>query len=97
VREGTLLRTSGGTRRQVLTILCVEYAALGLAAAIVAAALAGAAGWALAKWIFDTRFVLPTGAMVALAGALVALTMTVGLWNSLEVLNRPPLEVLRSD
>lgn len=97
VREGTLLRTLGGTRRQVLTILCVEYAALGLAAAIVAAALAGAAGWALAKWIFDTHFVLPMGAMSALAGALVALTMTVGLWNSLEVLNRPPLEVLRSE
>ena len=59
VREGTLLRTLGATRRQVLIILCVEYAALGLAASIVASALAGGAGWALARWIFAARFVLP--------------------------------------
>jgi putative ABC transport system permease protein len=97
VREGTLLRTLGATRRQVLIILCVEYAALGLAASIVASALAGAAGWALAKWIFDAHFVLPLASMVALAAGLVALTTTVGLWNSLDVLNRPPLEVLRTE
>lgn len=97
VREGTLLRTLGATRRQVLTILCVEYAALGLGAAIVASVLAGAAGWGLAKWIFETRFVLPTASMAALAGGLVLLTTVVGLWNSMEVLNRPPLEVLRSE
>jgi putative ABC transport system permease protein len=97
VREGTLLRTLGATRRQVLTILCVEYAALGLGASIVASALAAGAGWALAKWVFDTRFVLPGASMAMLAGGLVLLTTTVGLWNSLEVLNRPPLEVLRAE
>ena len=59
--------------------------------------LAGGAGWALAKWFFDTRFVLPVVSMLALAGGMVLLTTVVGLWNSLEVLNRPPLEVLRSE
>src|SRR5690606_32950878 len=39
LREGTLLRTLGATRAQVLRILLVEYAALGLAAALVAAVL----------------------------------------------------------
>ena len=97
VREGTLLRTLGATRRQVLVILCVEYAALGLGASIVAAALAGGAGWALAKWFFDTKFVLPVVSMLMLAGGMVLLTTMVGLWNSLEVLNRPPLEVLRTE
>ena len=97
VREGTLLRTLGATRAQVLVILCVEYAALGLGASIVAAGLAGGAGWALAKWFFDTRFVLPIASMLALAAGMVLLTTVVGLWNSLEVLNRPPLEVLRSE
>lgn len=97
VREGTLLRTLGATRPQVLAILCVEYAALGLGASIVAAILAGGAGWALAKWFFDTRFVLPVVSVLALAGGMVLLTTVVGLWNSLEVLNRPPLEVLRSE
>lgn len=97
IREGTLLRTLGATRRQVLTILCVEYAALGLGAPLVASVLAAAAGWGLAKWIFETRFVLPVASMAALAGGLVLLTTVVGLWNSIEVLNRPPLEVLRSE
>ncbi|MGH7583105.1 MAG: ABC transporter permease [Gemmatimonadales bacterium] len=97
IREGTLLRTLGATRRQVLVILCIEYAALGLAAAVVAAVLAGGAGWALAKWVFDAHFVLPVAAMAALATGLIALTTVVGLWSSLDVLNRPPLEVLRSD
>ncbi|HEY3934139.1 MAG TPA: FtsX-like permease family protein, partial [Gemmatimonadales bacterium] len=97
IREGTLLRTLGATRRQVLVILCVEYAALGLSASLVAVALAGGAGWALAKWVFDTHFVLPIMSMAALGAALVALTTVVGLANSVEALNRPPLEVLRAD
>ncbi len=97
IREGTLLRTLGATRAQVLVILCVEYAALGLGASLVASLLAGGAGLALAKWYFDAHFVVPVASMAALAGGLVLLTTAVGLWNSLEVLNRPPLEVLRGD
>lgn len=97
IREGTLLRTLGATRGQVLRILGVEYATLGLAAALVAATLAGVAGWALARWLFETTFVLPVLPLLGLAAGLVALTTTVGLWSSLEVLERPPLEVLRAE
>ncbi len=97
VREGTLLRTLGATRRQVLHILSVEYAALGLGAAVVAAALAGIAGWALARFVFEARFSLPILPMLALAAGLVTLTTLVGLWNSFDVLERPPLEVLRAE
>lgn len=97
IREGTLLRTLGATRRQVLAILSVEYVALGLAAALVATGLATAAGWALARWVFQTGFVLPWAPMMALASGLVSLTLVVGLWSSLDVLRRAPLEVLRND
>ena len=97
IREGTLLRTLGATRSQVLQILSVEYAALGLGAAIVATALAAGAGWALSKFVFEARFSLPWASMSLLALGLVALTTAVGLWNSLDVLNRPPLEVLRAE
>ncbi len=97
VREGTLLRTLGATRGQVLVILCVEYAALGLGAAIVASGLAGVAGWAIAKWYFDASFSLPVLPVFLLAFGLVTLTTLVGLLNSLEVLRRPPLEVLRAE
>jgi putative ABC transport system permease protein len=97
VREGTLLRTLGATRPQVLVILCVEYAALGLAAALVASVLAGGAGWALSHWVFGTHFVLPVISMMLLALGLITLTTAVGLGNSGEVLNQPPLEVLRAE
>ncbi|MGD9524955.1 MAG: ABC transporter permease [Gemmatimonadales bacterium] len=97
LREGTLLRTLGATRAQVLRILLVEYAALGLAAALVAAVLAGAAGWALAHFVFETAFLLPVVPIAVLAGGLVLLTTVAGLWSSLDVLRRPPLEVLRAE
>lgn len=97
VREGTLLRTLGATRPQVLTILSVEYAALGLAAAIVASGLAMGAGWALARWIFRTQFIVPWIPLLVLAGGLITLTLVVGLWGSLDVLKRPPLDVLRHE
>ncbi|HET9132998.1 MAG TPA: FtsX-like permease family protein [Gemmatimonadales bacterium] len=94
IREGTLLRTLGASRRQVLRILGVEYAALGVAAALVATVLAGGAGWALSKWVFETRFTLPLVPMTGLALGLATLTTVVGLWSSQDVLDRPPLEVL---
>jgi putative ABC transport system permease protein len=97
LREATLLRTLGATRPQVLVILCVEYAALGLSAALVAVLLAGGAGWALSKWVFDTHFILPIGSMAALAVLLVVLTTAIGLGSSAEALRRPPLEVLRAE
>jgi putative ABC transport system permease protein len=97
IREGTLLRTLGATRGQVLRILSVEYAALGLAAAIVAVVLAGLAGWALAHWVFQSSFAWPVVPMALLALGLVSLTTVVGLWSSFDVLERPPLEVLRAE
>lgn len=97
IREGTLLRTLGATRPQVLRILSVEYAALGLGAALVATVLAAGAGWALSKFVFEARFSVPWVPMSLLALGLVVLTTAVGLWNSLDVLNRPPLEVLRAE
>jgi len=97
LREGVLLKTLGATRRQVLRILVAEYVALGLLAASVAIVLSAAAGWALAKWVFDARYDLPLGSLTGLTALLVLLTLLVGLWSSAEVLKRPPLAVLRSD
>jgi len=97
VREGVLLRTLGATRGQITSILAVEYAALGVLAGVVAVGLAGVAGWALMKWVFEVKFVVPAGSLAFLAIGLTALTVSVGLWNSREVLRRAPLEVLREE
>ena len=78
-------------------VLAVEYAALGIAASLVAALLAGVAGWALTRWFFKMQFTLPVGPLLLLTVALMALTVGVGLAGSLAALRRPPLDVLRGD
>jgi putative ABC transport system permease protein len=97
VREAALLKTVGATRRQVVLVMVVEYAALGALAAVVAMGLASVAGWALARWIFEVPFVTPWGGFALLALLLVAITIFTGLWSSLDVFRRPPLEVLRTE
>ncbi|HEX6106239.1 MAG TPA: FtsX-like permease family protein [Gemmatimonadales bacterium] len=97
IREGALLRTLGATRAQLLRIVLAEYLALGLMSAAVAAALAGVAAWALSRWVFEARFVLPAAPLAALTAGVVGLTVLVGLLNSREVIRRTPLEVLRAE
>lgn len=97
VREGVLLKTLGATRGQVLRVMITEYLALGVLAALASVVLASVAGWALARWVFDQPFALPVLPLGGLAAGLVFVTVTVGLWNSGEILNRTPLEVLRAD
>ncbi len=97
VREAVLLKTLGATRRQVLRVFFAEYAALGLLSAGMAVALSGAAGWVLSRFVFETSYALPWLALAALLGAIVLLTVGIGLGNSLDILRRTPLDVLRSD
>lgn len=97
VREGVLLKTLGATRAQVLRVMITEYLALGVLAALASVVLASVAGWALARWVFEQPYALPLLPLGSLAAGLVFVTVTVGLWNSAEILNRTPLEVLRAD
>jgi putative ABC transport system permease protein len=97
VREGVLLRTLGATRDQVRRILLVEYAALGALASAAAALLAGGAGYALVRFVFEGRFVFPAGPFALLGASVVGLTLLVGLWGSTEAYRRTPIEVLRGE
>jgi putative ABC transport system permease protein len=97
VREGALLRTLGATRTQVFRVVFAEYLTLGVLASMVAVVLATAAGWAIARFVFDGPFRLPVFALMGLMLLIVAITVVVGLANSRDVVRRPPLEVLRQD
>jgi len=97
IREGVLLKTLGATRAQVLRILVAEYTALGVLAALASVVLASVAGWALARWLFKQPFSLPALQLGGLTLLLLALTLSVGLWNSAEILKRAPLAVLREE
>ena len=95
MREGALLRTLGATRSQIFSVIVAEYLALGLFASVVAVLLAVAAGWALARFVFEGSFSLPVIPLGGLALGVIALTILVGLANSREVVRETPLEVLR--
>lgn len=97
IREAVLLKTLGATRAQVLRILVAEYTALGVLAALASVVLATAAGWALARWVFESPFALPAMELSGLTLLLVGLTLAIGLWNSAEILKRAPLAVLREE
>jgi putative ABC transport system permease protein len=97
IREGALLRTLGATRSQLFQIVLAEYASLGLLASAVAGVLALGASWALARFVFESRFTIPLAPLGGLVAAIVVLTVAVGLANSRDVVRRAPLEVLREE
>ena len=98
VREGALLRTLGATRGQVFRVVLAEYLSLGLLAAAVALVLAAAAGWAVARFVFEGPFSLPVLPMAALSLSWWWRSRSSsGLANSRDVVRQPPLEVLRQD
>lgn len=97
MREAALLKTLGATRSQVVRVMVTEYAALGVLASVVATGLSVAGGWALMKWVFEVPFTVPWRGFGILALTMVGLTIATGLWNSLDVFRRPPLETLRAD
>ncbi len=97
IREAALLKTLGATRRQVVSVMVTEYAALGVLSATVAVVLAGIGGWAITKWVFKIPFSIPWAGFGMLAAGMVLLTVLTGLWNSLDVFSRPPIGVLREE
>ncbi|HSD29857.1 MAG TPA: FtsX-like permease family protein [Vicinamibacteria bacterium] len=97
VREGVLLRTLGASRSQIVRVLVVEYAGLGLLAVTVALGLAVSAGAALARFLFDVPFALPWTPLLGLAAFVLALTLGFGLTASRPVFRQTPIELLRTE
>ncbi|MEJ7778638.1 MAG: FtsX-like permease family protein [Daejeonella sp.] len=97
IRESVLLRTLGASRKQILVITALEYFFLGALAAGAGILLSLLASWGLARFSFETTFspqMLPVAALFLLISSL---TVLIGLFNSRGILNKPPLEVLRSE
>jgi len=97
LQESVLLRTLGASRAQIRQILLIEYLFLGSLAALTGLLLAVVASWALAYYLFETTFA-PAGLPLLLAlFFVVGLTVLTGVLGNRGIVNRPPLEVLRSD
>jgi putative ABC transport system permease protein len=97
LRETALLRTLGASRRQVALIQLVEYAVLGIQAAIVGAVLAVAANSLLAHFVFHVAPAVFPGQMAAGVIVVAALAIATGFAAGRGVVDHSPLETLRQE
>tara|TARA_B100001123_G_scaffold281718_1_gene313730 strand:+ start:4688 stop:7291 length:2604 start_codon:yes stop_codon:yes gene_type:complete len=95
MREGALLKTLGAKRAQVLTVLFAEYFALGLVATGSGLILALGTGTILVPWIFEITYSPQIGALSLIWLGVVGITVGVGFLGSIDLIQRPPLPVLR--
>ncbi|MEX2395658.1 MAG: FtsX-like permease family protein, partial [Balneolales bacterium] len=95
MKESVLLKTIGASRKQVITIMLIEYLFLGIMAAATGLILSLFATWILAFYVFEVTFIPSITPLFVTLIAVTMLTMLTGLINSRGVYDRPALEVLR--
>ncbi len=94
--EAAILKTLGATRKFVLSILMLEYALLGFVSGLIGSVAAIGLSYVISKYVFEIDWELTP--LLYLLGVLVtsALVTFVGAISSLDVLNRKPLGILRT-
>ncbi len=97
IRENILLRTLGARTKQITRITLIEYGYLGLFSALTGVILSLLSGWCLTYFFFEVRFSFNGPEMAVIGLMVVLLTIFIGWFNSREVLNTPPLQVLRKE
>lgn len=97
VQETILLRTIGGSRKQIFRIIAGEYTALGLLASVTGVLLALVASTLLSVFVFNTVPFFPGWLIIGTVAVVTVITLGVGLLNSRGILERPPLDVLRTE
>jgi putative ABC transport system permease protein len=97
MQEMVLLRTLGGSRNQILTITILEYFFVGAMAALTGILLSLIGSWALARFSFDMKFTFSWIPVACIFLSITSLTILVGVLNSLSILKKPPLEILRNE
>jgi putative ABC transport system permease protein len=97
IKENVLLRTVGARTGQITKITLIEYGYLGLFSALTGMILSIGGGWLLTTFFFDIRFAFDWNELSIITVGVIALTILIGWINSREVINTPPLQVLRKE
>ncbi len=97
IQESVLLRTLGASGRQIFQIALFEYGFLGILASFAGILLSVGSSWVLALYIFEIEFMPNFLPSLGILLVVTSLTILIGLFNSREVLNKPPLEILRTE
>ena len=95
IREGVLLKTLGASRGQIIRILLAEYSLLGLLGSLTGMVLAIGGGWALTRFVFEASFSPAMVPALLIAGAMLGLTITIGLLAGRDVFKETPMSALR--
>ncbi|MFJ5368006.1 ABC transporter permease [Bosea sp. CER48] len=94
--DAMILKTLGATRRFILSSYALEYAAIGLVAALFGVVAGTAAGWGIVTQVMRIEFVSdPRGAILA-ATAAVGVTVLFGLVGTVKILTKAPASHLRN-
>ena len=97
IKESVLLRTIGASRRQILQINATEYALLGALSAATGIIISLIGSYLLARFQLELDFNIQWLPILGVFLLVVALTISIGLLNSRDVVNKSPLEVLRKE
>ncbi|UII26699.1 FtsX-like permease family protein [Fulvivirga maritima] len=97
LKENVLLRTIGAAQKQIVGMTLLEYAYLGFFAGLVGLLLAVLSGWLLALYFFKVVFMPNFLELLYIWVGVTALTLIVGWFNTRDVINKSPLEVLRKE
>jgi putative ABC transport system permease protein len=95
LREGVLLKTLGATRAQIGRILLAEYDVLGLLGSLSGMVLAVGGAWGLVTFVFESTFRFAALPALGIAGAMMALAVSIGLLTGRDVFRETPMAVLR--
>ncbi len=95
-RDFALMRALGASRQQLRRVQALQLAGIGALSGFLAASVATALAWGLAKWVFNFEWTLSPALPVV--GLLVggALTLTIGWWALRGILNQPVMHSLRA-
>jgi putative ABC transport system permease protein len=97
VYDAVVLKTYGATRRQLITAFVIEYACLGLAAAVFGVIAGSIGSWFLAEWILEMPWSFSPLTAIVTALTAMALTVLGGLTVTWRALSAKPAGYLRNE
>ena len=97
MKENVLLRTIGARTSHITKITLIEYGYLGLFSALTGMILSLGGGWLLTTLFFKITFAFDWLELLTISAGVVFLTVSIGWWNSREIISTPPLQVLRKE
>jgi putative ABC transport system permease protein len=96
IYESAVLKAMGARRKTVLAILTIEYGLLGIVSGIMGSLAGMALSYSISRHVFEIPWYSTPLIYLTGAAATALLVMAIGAASSLDVLNRKPLVILRT-